>query len=66
MPGMITRCRVTAKEEPLMLIVYRSVASPIPEAVLDITGSPPRTFRRWVEGHAAAFLADSAKDRPED
>ena len=30
--------------------------------VADIIGSPPRTFRQWVDDHADAFLADPASD----
>jgi uncharacterized protein YbjT (DUF2867 family) len=32
----------------------------VTSAVLDVTGSPPRTFRQWVADHAAAFLEGPA------
>lgn len=32
----------------------------VTSTVSDVTGSPPRTFRRWADDHAAAFLERSA------
>ncbi len=34
----------------------------ITTTVLDILGTPPRSFRQWVADHAAAFMGDPASD----
>jgi uncharacterized protein YbjT (DUF2867 family) len=34
----------------------------VTSTVLDLVGSPPRTFRQWATDHAAAFLERSASD----
>src|SRR5262245_57156568 len=34
----------------------------VTSTVLDVIGSPPRTFRQWVADHAGAFLEQPAND----